>query len=116
MSIIDIGVFLGDIDFLFFGDGIKDFDVIINVMDFDFMVEIISSFFQIFIGSFIKLIKIIKVCFSKSDILFFIMKDVFSIILLLKVGSVLYVFYICYLQLVICEGLQVVCVLYCIFL
>lgn len=45
MSIIDIGVFLGDIDFLFFRDGIKDFDVIINVMDFDFMVEIISSFF-----------------------------------------------------------------------
>lgn len=45
MSIIDIGVFLGDIDFFIFGDGIKDFDVIINVMDFDFMVEIISSFF-----------------------------------------------------------------------
>lgn len=89
MSTIDTGAFLGDTDFLSFGDGTKDSDVTINVMDSDLMVETISSSSQTPTGSSIKSTKIIKVCSSKSDTLPFTMKDVSSVTSSSQVGSVL---------------------------
>lgn len=79
MNTIDTGAFLGDTDFLSFGDGTKDSDVTINVMDSDLMVETISSSSQTPTGSSVKSTKIIKVCSSKSDTLPFTMKDVSSV-------------------------------------